>query len=190
MDGPTAGGQSGGTRVGTIGFPHDGAAGFKKNECKPHLRKYWKIPPEGSAAFVAAMEDVLEVYHLPYDSSYPVVCMDESCKQLIGEVRRPMACMPGQPERIDDEVVIDQDPKLFFEVHLQRPVASRCQLGCSFHSITVFCMRLSKLADFGNRSGTGFRVMYNLLIFLAIQKRDAYQLLFVKCKISDFNNNF
>ena len=33
------------------------------------------------------MEDVLEVYHLPYDPDYPVVCMDESCKQMIGEVR-------------------------------------------------------------------------------------------------------
>ena len=31
------------------------------------------------------MEDVLEVYHLPYDPDYPVVCMDESSKQLVGE---------------------------------------------------------------------------------------------------------
>ena len=34
------------------------------------------------------MEDVLEVYHLPYDTDYPVVCMDESCKQMIGEYVR------------------------------------------------------------------------------------------------------
>ncbi len=38
---------------------------LKKNEFKPHLSKYWKIPPEGNAAFVANMENVLEVYHLP-----------------------------------------------------------------------------------------------------------------------------
>ena len=36
------------------------------------------------------MEDVLDVYQRPYDSSYPVVCMDESPKQLIGEVREPL----------------------------------------------------------------------------------------------------
>ena len=42
------------------------------------------------------MEDVLEVYHLPYDPDYPVVCMDESSKQLIGEVREPIPCKPGQ----------------------------------------------------------------------------------------------
>jgi hypothetical protein len=41
------------------------------------------------------MEDVLEVYHLPYDSDYPVVCMDESSKQLIGEVREPIPGKPG-----------------------------------------------------------------------------------------------
>jgi hypothetical protein len=51
-----------------------------------HLSKYWEIPPEGSAAFVAAMEDVLEVYHLPYDPQYPVVCMDAVlASSLIGE---------------------------------------------------------------------------------------------------------
>jgi len=36
------------------------------------------------------MEDVLQVYHLPYDPDYPQVCMDETCKQLIGEVQAPL----------------------------------------------------------------------------------------------------
>jgi hypothetical protein len=66
--------------ISPFGIAHDGTASSKKNELKPHLSKYWKIPPEGSAAFVAAMEDVLEVYHLAYDPDYPVVCMDESCQ--------------------------------------------------------------------------------------------------------------
>jgi hypothetical protein len=48
------------------------------------------------------MEDVLEIYHMPYDPSYPVICMDESCKQLVGEVREPMPCVPGKPARMDD----------------------------------------------------------------------------------------
>ena len=49
--------------------------------------KRFCIPPQQNAAFVHAMEDVLEVYHRPYDPARPVVCMDESFKQLIGELR-------------------------------------------------------------------------------------------------------
>ena len=64
------------------------------------------------------MEDVLEVYHLAYDPDYPVVCMDESCKQLIGEVREPIPCKPGQPERVDDEYVRNGVAEIFMEVEL------------------------------------------------------------------------
>lgn len=49
------------------------------------------------------MEDVLEVYHRPYDPSRPVVCMDEASKQLIGEVRRPLPVQPGQVAKYDSE---------------------------------------------------------------------------------------
>ncbi|MGD0511251.1 MAG: IS630 family transposase [Candidatus Micrarchaeaceae archaeon] len=90
--------------------------GVKKNELQPHRSKYWKIPPEGSAAFVANMEDVLEVYHQSYDPDYPVVCMDESCKQMIGEVREPIPGKPGQPQRIDDEYVRNGVAEIFMEV--------------------------------------------------------------------------
>lgn len=62
------------------------------------------------------MEDVLAVYHLPYDPDYPVVCMDESCKQLIGEVHDPIPCKPGQPARIDDEYVRNGVAEIFIEV--------------------------------------------------------------------------
>lgn len=62
------------------------------------------------------MEDVLSVYHLPYDSDYPVVCMDESNKQLVGEVRTPIPGKPGQPKRIDDEYVRNGVVELFMEV--------------------------------------------------------------------------
>ena len=98
LDGAAARGESGRTELCVEGVPYDGAASLKKNELKPHLRKYWKIPPKESAAFVAAMEDVLAVYELPYDSQHPLVCMDESRKQLIGEVREAMRCEPGRPE--------------------------------------------------------------------------------------------
>lgn len=49
------------------------------------------------------MEDVLDLYEAPYDPAHPVVCFDESPKQLIGEVRPPQACQPGQPARQDTE---------------------------------------------------------------------------------------
>ena len=62
------------------------------------------------------MEDVLEIYHMPYDPSYPVVCMDESCKQMIGEVRGPIPCAPGRPARIDDEYVRNGVAEIFMEV--------------------------------------------------------------------------
>ena len=61
------------------------------------------IPPRLHGEFVAAMEDVLDLYHQPYDPTAPVVCMDETCKQLVGEVRRPLPVRPGCPARIDYE---------------------------------------------------------------------------------------
>ena len=61
------------------------------------------IPPPANAAFVAAMEDVIEVYHRPHDPDRPVVCLDETSKQLIVETRMPIAAKPGQPRRVDYE---------------------------------------------------------------------------------------
>ena len=49
------------------------------------------------------MEMVLDVYKRPYDEQHPVVCMDESPKQLIGETRVPIPASPGQPARSDYE---------------------------------------------------------------------------------------
>jgi hypothetical protein len=49
------------------------------------------------------MEDVLEVYTRPYDPKRPQVCMDETSKQLLREVREPLPVRPGQPARVDYE---------------------------------------------------------------------------------------
>jgi DDE superfamily endonuclease len=67
------------------------------------LKQYWAIPPEHSAEFVAAMEDVLAVYQRPLDPAYPVICMDETSKQLVGEARVSLPVEPGQPQREDYE---------------------------------------------------------------------------------------
>lgn len=61
------------------------------------------IPPEQNGNFVANMEKVLEVYKRPYDPRFPVVCMDESPKQLIGETKTMITATPGKPARYDYE---------------------------------------------------------------------------------------
>ena len=61
------------------------------------------MPTGPSADFVAAMEDVLEVYHRPHDPSRPMVCMDECSKQLIAEVRDPLPPRPGDVAKYDSE---------------------------------------------------------------------------------------
>jgi DDE superfamily endonuclease len=49
------------------------------------------------------MEDVLDVYHRPYDGKRPVVCVDEKSKQLVSEARQPLPPRPGSPARYDHE---------------------------------------------------------------------------------------
>ncbi len=70
---------------------------------KPWKRQCWVIPPRQNSAFVAAMEQVLDVYKRPYDANFPVVCMDESPRQLIAETRTPLAGISGRPQRYDYE---------------------------------------------------------------------------------------
>jgi hypothetical protein len=67
------------------------------------LSREWCIPPQANAAFVAQMEAVLEVYTRPFDPRRPLVCFDESSKQLTKEVAVPLPPAPGQPARYDTE---------------------------------------------------------------------------------------
>lgn len=62
------------------------------------------------------MEDVLDVYSRPYNPKCPVVCMDESSIQLIGEVREPIPAAPGHPVLMDDEYVRKGVASIFMEV--------------------------------------------------------------------------
>src|ERR1700733_14459415 len=59
------------------------------------------------------MEDVLEVYQRPHDPEYPVVCLDETSKQLVSETRVPIAAKPGQPARYDYEYKRNGTANLF-----------------------------------------------------------------------------
>ena len=68
------------------------------------------------------MEDVLDIYHLPYDPRFPLVCMDESNKQLVGEVAEPIPAAPGHPLLVDHEYVRNGVAEIFLE---EEPLAGR-----------------------------------------------------------------
>jgi hypothetical protein len=67
------------------------------------------IPPDADGEFAWKMEDVLDVYERPYDPAHPVVCLDETSKQLVAETRQPLPPLPardgtpGRPACVDYE---------------------------------------------------------------------------------------
>jgi len=91
------------TGIGGFHLLPNGSPHAKKNEIKPWLKRQWCIPPQANAAFVCAMEDILALYKRPYDPDFPVICMDETSKQLTKEVRRRIKARPGRTERFDYE---------------------------------------------------------------------------------------
>jgi hypothetical protein len=80
------------------------------------------IPPDASADFVCAMEDVLEVYQRPYNPECPVVCVDEATKQLVKETRYLIPAVPGRSERHDYEYERNGTANLFM---IFEPLAGR-----------------------------------------------------------------
>ena len=91
-----------------------------ENELKPWREKMWCVP-KIDGEYVARMEDVLDLYAEPPDPARPVVCLDESPVQLIGEVREPIAAAPGQIERVDYEYRRNGTLNLFVAVDANRP---------------------------------------------------------------------
>jgi transposase len=73
-----------------------------ENELKPWQKRMWCIP-EMDADFVANMEDVLDLYAQPRDKHRPLVCFDETFKQLVHETRVPVRPKPGRAARFDYE---------------------------------------------------------------------------------------
>ena len=86
---------------------------FKKNKLRPHKNDYWCIPSKEDPEFIACMEDVLDVYELPYDEKRPVVCMDEKPYQLLGEAREPLPMVPGSNQKTDSEYVRNGTVSIF-----------------------------------------------------------------------------
>ena len=89
-------------------------------ELKPWREKMWCIPAV-NAEYVARMEDVLELYDEEPDPLRPVVCFDETPRQLIGEARVPIRAEPGKPARVDYEYVRNGTANVFMFVDVNRP---------------------------------------------------------------------
>src|SRR5919107_1353055 len=91
-----------------------------ENELKPWREKMWCVP-KIDGEYVARMEDVLDLYAEPPDPARPVVCLDESSLQLIGQVREPIPAAPGQVARVDYEYRRNGTVNLFVVTDVHRP---------------------------------------------------------------------
>jgi transposase len=89
-------------------------------DLKPWQEKMWCVP-KLDAEYVARMEDVLALYAEPPDPKRPVVCFDETPRQLIGEARVPVQAEPGKRARYDYEYVRNGTANVFMFVDVHRP---------------------------------------------------------------------
>jgi transposase len=111
-----------------------------ENALKPWREKMWCIP-RVDGEFVARLEDVLDLYAETPDTNSPVVCFDESPLQMLGEVREPIAAVPGRPRRVDYEYRRHGTMTLFVMLDAHRPwrrvMLSERRTGLEF----ALCMR-------------------------------------------------
>jgi len=105
---------------------------LNSNEVKPHLSKYWCIPKENDAHFVANMEDVLGIYQRAYNPKIPVVCMDEKPIQLLDEIRERVSAKP-----------LRTDPDTGLVKHGELEKIDYQYERCGVASIFVFCEPLA-----------------------------------------------
>jgi transposase len=91
-----------------------------ENELKPWREKMWCVP-KLDGEYVARMEDVLDLYAEPPDPARPVVCLDESPVQLIGDAHEPIPAAPGRLERVDYEYRRNGTVNLFVAVDAHQP---------------------------------------------------------------------
>ena len=94
------------------------------------MSEYYKIPPKENAQFVANMEDILAVYKLPYNPDVPVICMDESPKQLIEEIHKPLPTKEGKVKKIDPEYKRNGVANIFMAVE---PLGGRRYVKATEH---------------------------------------------------------
>ena len=85
---------------------------LNRNELQPHRSEYWCIP-EVTPEFISRMEKVLHIYSLPYNSSLPVVCMDEAAIQLVRDLKPRLEAIRGESEKLDYEYVREGSKNIF-----------------------------------------------------------------------------
>ena len=101
------------------------------------MNDYWCIPSKEDADFVACMEDVLDVYELPYDPMYPVVCMDD--------VRQPLPVRPGDNQKTDSEYKRNGTCSIFAFVE---PLGGRHHVSVHEHRTAIdWAMEIKYLSD-------------------------------------------
>lgn len=112
---------------------------------RPHRSDYWCLPKKADADFVAAMEDVLDVYERPYDEKRPVVCMDEKPYQLLGDARASWAMRPGDDRKVDSEYVRNGTCSIFAFVE---PLGGRHHVSVKEHRTAIdWAHEIKFLAD-------------------------------------------
>ncbi len=88
---------------------------------------------------------MLDVYHLPYDPTRPVVCLDETSKQLVGHARKPIPPRPGIRERVDDEYTREGTANIFAAIE---PISGRALVEVTDHRTAIDMARfLKRLSD-------------------------------------------
>ena len=109
------------------------------------MNDYWCIPSKEDADFVACMEDVLDVYELPYDPMYPVVCMNEKPYQLLDDVRQPLPVRPGDNQKTDSEYKRNGTCSIFAFVE---PLGGRHHVSVHEHRTAIDrAMEIKYLSD-------------------------------------------
>jgi hypothetical protein len=115
-----------------------------ENDLKPWQKKMWCLP-KVDAAFVAQMEDVLDLYSEPPDPKRPVVCFDEHPTQLIGETRTPQSAEPGRRTHYDYEYKRNGTANIF--VHIDRHRAWRHVEATDRRANADFAHQMRDLVD-------------------------------------------
>lgn len=119
------------------------------------------IPPERNAAFVAQMEEVLDLYHEPYDPQRPVIGFDEGGVQLLGQTREPWPAAPGRPAREDYEYTRNGGASLFMAFE---PLAGVRHVWTTPRRTAVdFALVLRDLADVHYRDARVVRLVLDNL---------------------------
>ena len=109
------------------------------------MNDYWCIPSKEDADFVACMEDVLDVYELPYDTMYTVVCLVEEQYRRLVVVRQPLPVRPGDNQKTDSEYKRNGTCSIFAFVE---PLGGRHHVSVHEHRTAIdWAMGIKYLSD-------------------------------------------